>query len=60
MPVWYQLSQARGKKKLDVLRYKLQKVAVMDWYRIFPEDILDMLVELSHANLQNTPRPQLS
>jgi len=41
--VWYDALLKQDKLKLDVLHYKALRVAVNDWGRLFPRDMLDTL-----------------
>jgi len=43
MPVWYEPSKIKHKTKLDTLHYKLLRLAVKDWGRLYPKDMLDTL-----------------
>jgi len=43
LPVWYDPLTIKLKKKLDVLHYKALRIAVKDWRRIYPNDMLDLL-----------------
>jgi len=43
LSVWYDPETVRLKKKLDVLYYKTLRIAMMDWRRIFPNEMLDLL-----------------
>jgi len=41
--VWYDALLKKDKQKLDVLHYKALRVAVKDWGRLYPRDMLDTL-----------------
>jgi len=43
MPVWYEVSSAKHKAKMDVLHYKALRVVIGDWQRLFPREMLDTL-----------------
>lgn len=43
LPVWYDCLLKVHQQKMDVLHYKLLRIIVKDWRRIFPRDMLDTL-----------------
>jgi len=43
MPTWYDPLSVKHKRQMDVLHYKVLRVAVRDWYRSLPNSALDYL-----------------
>jgi len=41
--VWYPALTVKFKKKLEILHYKVLRVVIRDWMRIFPKEMLDLL-----------------
>jgi len=42
--MWYPSLIVKFKKELGILQYKSLRIAIKDWMRIFPREILDLLV----------------
>jgi len=43
IPIWYDALLKKDKLKMDVLHYNALRLAVKDWGRLYPRDMLDTL-----------------
>jgi len=43
LAVWFPTLIVKFKQKLDILHYKVLRVAIRDWMRLFPREMLDLL-----------------